>query len=206
VLSRWVLRQDYRDASTRPSAAGVTGILDPRRARAAALPAGLTASGELSADAAGRGGLHGPDAPHWPRYSDPGRARRRAAAGCLDAWCPPRGSRSSLAGIELAYRNRGSAHNGTAIGDSGPGVAGLPPVAAAPPAACVPSAATDGPGILLRRWYSRAHSPARIAAAHYRCSKAGHQAGIDRGSPNHGSTLASKRVMAQIRSPARVST
>jgi hypothetical protein len=24
-------RQDYRDASTRPSAAGVTGILDPRR-------------------------------------------------------------------------------------------------------------------------------------------------------------------------------
>jgi len=30
--------------------------------------------------------------------------------------------------------------------------------------------------------------------------------GSDRGSPNHGSTLASKRVMAQIRSPARVST
>jgi hypothetical protein len=28
----------------------------------------------------------------------------------------------------------------------------------------------------------------------------------DRGSPNHGSTLASKRVMAQIRSPVRVST
>src|SRR5260370_41371154 len=44
----------------------------------------------------------------------------------------------------------GSAHNGTAIGDSGPGVAGLPPVAAAPPAACVPPAAADGPGILLR--------------------------------------------------------
>ena len=26
--------------------------------------------------------------------------------------------------------------------------------------------------------------------AHYRCSKAGHRAGSDRGSPNHGSTLA----------------
>src|SRR6478609_9149856 len=100
----------------------------------------------------------------------------------------------------------GSAHNGTAIGDSGPGVAGLPSVAAAPPAACGPTAAADGPGILLRLWYSMAHSPARTAAAHYRCSKAGHRAGSDRGSPNHGSTLASKRVMAQIRSPARVST
>src|SRR3954464_4358613 len=31
VLSRWIFRQGYRDASTGPSAAGVTGILDPRR-------------------------------------------------------------------------------------------------------------------------------------------------------------------------------
>jgi hypothetical protein len=38
------------------------------------------------------------------------------------------------------------------------------------------------------------------------CSKAGYRLGSDRGSPNHGSTLASKRVMAQIWSPARVST
>ena len=60
------------------------------------------------------GGLLGPAPPHRPRSSDPGCARRRAAAGCLDAWCPPRGGRSSLAGIELAYRNRGSAHSGTA--------------------------------------------------------------------------------------------
>jgi len=30
--------------------------------------------------------------------------------------------------------------------------------------------------------------------------------GSERGSPNHGMTLASKRVMPQIRSPARVST
>src|SRR5215472_19321089 len=36
--------------------------------------------------------------------------------------------------------------------------------------------------------------------------RAGHRAGSDRGSPNHGSTLLSKRVMAQIRSRARVST
>jgi len=35
---------------------------------------------------------------------------------------------------------------------------------------------------------------------------AGYRLGSDRGSPNHGSTLASKRVMPQIRSQARVST
>ena len=35
---------------------------------------------------------------------------------------------------------------------------------------------------------------------------AGYRLGSDRGSPNQGSTLASKRVMAQIWSPARVST
>jgi hypothetical protein len=34
----------------------------------------------------------------------------------------------------------------------------------------------------------------------------GYRLGSDRGSPNHGSTLASKRVMAQIWPPARVST
>ena len=36
--------------------------------------------------------------------------------------------------------------------------------------------------------------------------EAGYWLGSDRGSPNHGSTLASKRVMAQIWPPARVST
>ena len=35
---------------------------------------------------------------------------------------------------------------------------------------------------------------------------AGYRLGSDRGSPNHGSTLASKRVMAQIWSPVRVRT
>jgi serine/threonine protein kinase len=33
-----------------------------------------------------------------------------------------------------------------------------------------------------------------------------HRSGSDRGSPNHGSTLLSKRVIAQIRSPVRVRT
>jgi hypothetical protein len=36
--------------------------------------------------------------------------------------------------------------------------------------------------------------------------EAGYRLGSDRGSPNHGSTLASKRVMAQIWPPARVNT
>ena len=35
---------------------------------------------------------------------------------------------------------------------------------------------------------------------------AGYRPGSERGSPNHGSTLASKRVMPQIWPPARVST
>src|SRR5580700_8121054 len=35
---------------------------------------------------------------------------------------------------------------------------------------------------------------------------AGYRLGSDRGSPNHGSTLLSKRVIAQIRSPESVST
>ena len=34
----------------------------------------------------------------------------------------------------------------------------------------------------------------------------GYRLGSDRGSPNHGSTLFSKRVIAQIRSPVRVRT
>jgi hypothetical protein len=36
--------------------------------------------------------------------------------------------------------------------------------------------------------------------------EAGYRLGSERGSPNHGSTLLSKRVMAQIRSSARVRT
>ena len=39
-----------------------------------------------------------------------------------------------------------------------------------------------------------------------RTRTADHQLGSDRGSPNHGSTLLSKRVTAQIRSPVRVRT
>ena len=37
-------------------------------------------------------------------------------------------------------------------------------------------------------------------------AEAGYRLGSDRGNPNHGSTLVSKRVIAQIRSPVRVST
>jgi hypothetical protein len=43
-------------------------------------------------------------------------------------------------------------------------------------------------------------------AAHVNRSQAGYRPGSDRGSPNHGNTLASKRVMAQIWSPVRVRT
>ncbi len=45
-----------------------------------------------------------------------------------------------------------------------------------------------------------------FAAAHIHRSEAGYRLGSDRGSPNHGSTLLSKRVMAEIRSPVRVRT
>jgi hypothetical protein len=45
-----------------------------------------------------------------------------------------------------------------------------------------------------------------VSAASKAAREAGYRLGSDRGSPNHGSTLASKRVMAQIRSPASVST
>ena len=45
-----------------------------------------------------------------------------------------------------------------------------------------------------------------LAAAHVPLPEAGYRLGSDRGSPNHGSTLFSKRVMAQIRSPVRVRT
>ena len=37
-------------------------------------------------------------------------------------------------------------------------------------------------------------------------ARPGYRLGSERGSPNHGSTLASKRVMARIWPPAKVST
>jgi len=52
--------------------------------------------------------------------------------------------------------------------------------------------------------------PVSVAArSHPRCrarSEAAYLPGSDRGSPNHGSTLLSKRVTEQIRSPVRVRT
>ena len=46
----------------------------------------------------------------------------------------------------------------------------------------------------------------RSARAASMAREAGYRPGSERGSPNHGSTLASKRVMPQIWPPARVST
>jgi hypothetical protein len=45
-----------------------------------------------------------------------------------------------------------------------------------------------------------------FAAVHIHRSEAGYRLGSDRGSPNHGSTFFSKRVMAEIRSPVSVRT
>jgi len=149
VLSRWIFRQGYWDASTRPSAAGVTGILDPRRDPGCCAASRVdrlrwAASRRRWAWRASRARRASPASVIRSRVCAAASCHRMS--GCMVS--PSRG-RSSLTRIELAYRNRGSAHNGTAIGDSGPGVAGLPPVAAAPHAACVRPAAADGPGILL---------------------------------------------------------
>jgi hypothetical protein len=46
----------------------------------------------------------------------------------------------------------------------------------------------------------------RISATSKDAREAGYRLGSERGSPNHGSTLASKRVMPQIWPPAMVST
>jgi DNA-binding transcriptional LysR family regulator len=53
------------------------------------------------------------------------------------------------------------------------------------------------------------HPVSVVARSRPRCrarSEAAYRLGSDRGSPNHGSTLLSKRVKAQIRSPVRVRT
>jgi hypothetical protein len=51
----------------------------------------------------------------------------------------------------------------------------------------------------LRRIWASAARRLAVASPSYRL-------GSERGSPNHGNTLFSKRVMAQIRSPVRVRT
>jgi hypothetical protein len=58
---------------------------------------------------------------------------------------------------------------------------------------------------LAERWNGTSWSVRNAAAQIYR-PEAGYRPGSDRGSPNHGSTLLSKRVMAPIRSPVRVIT
>ena len=61
------------------------------------------------------------------------------------------------------------------------------------------SCPSQGAGVAMVIGYE---GPQPVVAA----GRAGYRLGSDRGSPNHGSTLASKRVMAQTWPPARVST
>ena len=68
-----------------------------------------------------------------------------------------------------------------------------------------PAAATAPPGPRPLAQPADAEELVRRAQPPHRPS-AGYRLGSDRGSPSHGSTLLSKRVMPQIRSPARVST
>ena len=56
----------------------------------------------------------------------------------------------------------------------------------------------------VREWIPPSTRPATCAQIHR--LDAGYGLGSDRGSPNDGRTLVSKRVMAQIRSPVRVRT
>jgi hypothetical protein len=49
-------------------------------------------------------------------------------------------------------------------------------------------------------------SSADVLPIHGPVAGCGYRLGSDRGSPNHGSTLASNRVMPQMREPASVST
>jgi catechol 2,3-dioxygenase-like lactoylglutathione lyase family enzyme len=56
------------------------------------------------------------------------------------------------------------------------------------------------------RWGHSAAAIGHIVKLFMPANLAGYRLGRDRGSPNDGSTVFSKRVMAQIRSPVRVRT
>ena len=109
-LMCWVVGSFVRtsgDPSTRPPAAGRDrdpGF--PAGPGSAAPPAGLTASGELPADALGGAGFTGP-----PRLTGLGHQIPGVLGDELpqDVWMHGvlLAGRSSLTGIELAYRNRG---------------------------------------------------------------------------------------------------
>ena len=80
----------------------------------------------------------------------------------------------------------------------------------------IPAPRADGSGWVAAgrhtetaRWTlvaAPAHPPVCFAGAQIHRLDAGYRLGSDRGSPNDGRTLFSKRVMAQIRSPVRVRT
>lgn len=78
-----------------------------------------------------------------------------------------------------------------------------PPPGQPEPAGSGKADATDNPSaagrVTLWRGRRREGQPERVTMAGYR-------PGSDRGSPNHGNTLFSKRVMALTRSPVRVRT
>src|SRR5215469_18087557 len=59
---------------------------------------------------------------------------------------------------------------------------------------------------LAKAFTTAIKGPLQVRAEGTQRAGTGYRLGSELGSPNHGSTLASKRVMAQIRSPARVST
>src|ERR1035438_1998304 len=68
--------------------------------------------------------------------------------------------------------------------------------------AAPPQVATAKQPLMLAA--AQEHPPLCFAGAQIHRLDAGYELGSDRGSPNDGRTLFSKRVMAQIRSPARV--
>jgi hypothetical protein len=98
-------------------------------------------------------------------------------------------------------------------GHAGDGLGGLAPHQRRVAVGGVAQAVHDGPeGAAGPGQFLGALVPHRLAVVQAMHEQAAqregnrHRLGSDRGSPNHGSTLLSKRVMPPIRSPARVST
>ena len=115
------------------------------------------------------------------------------------------GARQLVAGQWPLYTFSGDTKPGDVNGEGSGGVwfaVGTDGKLIRAPAAA--GAAWDSPG---RATACVVLSPGRRSPPRGRpISGRGYRLGSDRGSPNHGSTLFSKRVMAQIRSPVRVRT
>src|SRR5215475_3323651 len=116
--------------------------------------------------------------PFWIRIGH--RANNRRSWPCVGQWCFT--SRGGDSRICLAVHKPGATQRDSvfSVGDPVTPEPGFGPH-------------TSRPGSVTRSiWLTPNHNSYRL--------------GSERGSPNHGSTLASKRVMPQIRPPARVST